>query len=194
MKPVKTTARQRLLLTLGLFGGVITWAFMPTVHSISYVRYVSPPLADGTRYTFLRPDYLDEIDFNDGHISRLDWAGTVLQGFQADRGISVLERAVPSQLTFLFHSKDERIVVLVHKSQLASPSLAQQRTSKTIKYQDEIGTRKVQHAITISDLRSQRRFDLMHSADNGLASFRRDDETIANSFRVLPPGTAVPSP
>ena len=200
MKTTKITVRQRLLLSLGLGGGGVALAFLPAAHPVSYIRYVSPPLPDGMRYTFLRPTYLANVS------SAFVNSDLLMQTVRIRSNTSVLENLTPRQLRVLFSSSgNEEVIVKVgdaaqgrYYSRSTLPSTPDTHTEN---HGVEGGW--IYHNVYMTKQKSGLSFCLQHSAgferddqtDNrSLAIFQCSDATIARSFRILPPGVAVPSP
>lgn len=154
-----------------------------------YHRYVSPPLPDGTRYTFLYPAHLrpmsgrprtEFIAISDGSITAGPFLRVTLwlrRFIQRPTGYEMLSTQVlpsPPPST--------------HWRRLGSAGREQERRE----IQESRSGMNI-HVLLVSDAHSQHRFIFDHNASGRTAAFRRDDATIIHSFRVLAPGEKAPN-
>jgi len=165
-----------------------------------YARYVSPPRADGTRYTFLYPvalgqpiaggcAYLCPSTKKQCHIQDAVAQTRFNQGERWMKRTSLLRQVYPqNEEDVRVHSTDD--------TAQPDPFPAGRRTksenpryirSETVSSGDGGG----QHNVVVTDKRSGARYYFQHSYS---ALDKRDDVTIAQSFRVLPPGVVPPAP
>ena len=185
---------------LTLAVAVILAASAPhTRRPIRYARYISPPRADGTRYAFLYPialgqptaggcAYLYPSTKKQCHIQDAVVQTHFNQGERWMKRTSLLRQLYPqNEEDVRVHSTDD--------TTQPDPFPAGRRTksenaryirSETVSLGDDGG----QHNVVVTDKRSGVRYYFQHSY-SGLD--KRDDATIAQSFRVLPPGAALPA-
>lgn len=152
-----------------------------------YRRFVSKPLPDGTRYTFLYPEYLTNISENGKGAS---------PSVTATVNISTRFSAQPVMNRFLswLHmapsATSDRVSALVipHRG---GPLLKQARHSK----EHGGGAVWFSHAETIDDERTQTQFVLAYMCDGDREDqYKSHHLAVASSFRVLPPGAPEPNP
>ena len=144
-------------------------------------RYVSPPLPDGTRYTFLYPLYLDNV--------RSGWLNgySVIASVRIDNGEESpttgdrLRRLLGLPIP-LPHRGDVTVVVGAVGPRYMNRPEAQ--------WQGADGSH---HTASFVDTRSHMRFLLLHEGQFYPRLFKQDDPVVIRSFRVLPPGAATPS-
>lgn len=146
----------------------------------TYARFVSPPLKDGTRYTFLYP-------------SRMASAR-----YRAVGGNVLLESPVKapqpfgkgSALSGTAHAAVGYDFIEVNQEVLAPGYRADPRRDNRLNSKSRLA-----HTILLFDTRSRRVFQLNHEAHPRFGQrFKQDDKIVSNSFRILPPGAPVPSP
>jgi|GEM_PF-2009385 len=193
MKPIKTNLWWRLLFSFSLVGGAIALAYMLASRPISYVRYTSPPLPNGTRYTFLYPRNLNNVDDQANFTSHITEV-------QITRRISPFESFVTYHSGGFFPGIDETIQVEVGPGQDSPvPGSVYTRTDT-----DDSASGFLSHYVELYNPKSGASLSLHHMAGgttrlhkavgrNALV-FRQVDKVIAGSFRVLPPGVEPPSP
>ena len=164
---------------------------------IRYARYFSPPRADGTRYTFLYPialgqptaggcAYLYPSTKKQCHIQD----AVVQTHFNQDerwmKRTGLLRQLYPqNEEDVRVHSTDDTTqpdpFPVGMRTKSDDPRYIR---SETVTLGDGGG----QHNVAVTDMRSGARYYFQHS----YSGFdKRDDVTIAQSFRVLPPGAAL---
>lgn len=202
MKTVKTTVQQRLLLSLGLAAGIVALASLPAAHHVSYIRYTSPPLSDGTRYTFLRPTYLAGVSVEFGNKDSLI---QFVHFFPIHSDTSFLEDQMPRQLKVLFPSHGDEVAVEVGNAAKGYYFSRSTLSSVPEEHTEDHGVKGgfTYHNVYADDEKAGLSFHLQHSAGmeqdhqtdaRSLADFQCSDATITSSFRILPPGVSAPSP
>ena len=146
-----------------------------------YRRFVSQPLPDGTRYTFLYPAHLQNLQENGkGASPEVAACVNVWTMNQTESGWSQFL----SRLGFSVPSPAESVTVVVIP--LKTHNVRDGR--RTDRWSRFGGLRRNEHII---DARTRTQFSLLHSCpQRAAAQFRTDDPVIARSFRVLPPGVA----
>ncbi len=158
--------------------------------SVGFRRYVSRPLPDGTRYTFLYPAYAARVNSNAGSDTNnlipgfVDCIGTQTVHWTPVRGGEAVTYPLYSNgKTPLSDPHEEFISVVVgHAGDV--PFL----TSGFIRQDRQWAGKGVSHhTVLITDARTHFRFMLSHEDRNSPALFRQTDPVIADSFRVLPP-------
>lgn len=188
MQPEKSESRPRRVWLLGaavFFVALAALWLRPPAPEV-YTRYLSPPLPDGTRYTFLYPTWMTRVS--------QQGVGQVQVGEAArgGPGANIFQEALRlwrnRRKSNLAVGQDAFVMVFY-------------RPLKVFKGPDERKEQRwerngtLRHNIFIADARTKMKFFLFH---NGLASertrFEEIDPVIARSFRLLPPGAPVPSP
>ena len=154
-----------------------------------YLRYMSPPLPDGTRYTFLYPARMSVSMFqprpNLWAITLDSYAATQPSPFKRLL-VTFHLRAPDEQLSELINVGD-KLNVEVSPPQTQGFNKANTRRHTANNYLGKVG---------ILDARTKRYFRLSHLAGGTehRERFQREDKIICQSFRLLPPGASVPSP
>jgi hypothetical protein len=174
-----------------IFGIVVVWLLRPPP---TYRRYVSPPLPDGTRYTFLYPRYyrysLGEKELGQPSNTLQMVRLTTIDPAKGPPAEPLLYRLMPHQLRWLLPWSDQNglgdITVMVGPAPLHSGRVLSGRKDSSWNQAPEH-----HHDITITDAHSGLKLT-MYSMQTIPAHFAREDPVIAGSFRVLPPGTQVP--
>ena len=183
-----------------------------------YRRYVSPPLPDGTRDTFLYPARLDLVETDAEH-GRRGRASTSLgvcfatpHGLLGAVGGLVTRSGQPRLRGFWMRSawvqlalrNDEEVqTVLTDDPSAFSAFVSEYHTlardgrymrAEKVDVGDTGGMD--QHRVLVTGRASGERYYLVHLGlgPQGGSDFGGDDAVIARSFRVLPPGAAPPSP
>lgn len=186
----KPSPRRAVLWTVGVLA-VLGCLFALTLlavqrRHIGYVRYVSPPLRDGTRYTVLYP------------------AGWTLHvGSMSENGF-----LTPIEVTSRGH--DTALIVWLKRCGLVPRGAVQSvwcygyplrvhRDSRRDEWRDyakmvphDSPFSPIIHYVTLFDVRSNGAFELTDYVTHPTATFRRDDAVITSSFRVLAPGGPTP--
>jgi hypothetical protein len=176
----------RFALLFLILGGVTFAGLAASLNArqVRVRRYVSPPLPDGTRYTFLYPLW-DR------------WPYT----FASPQGIDVEGSCPRDEAGWLietwdtfFHDRDYPNYPEGLSVQVLPPDMVTEN-----KRYETAGIRNASlfhHSVTIKDARSRRRFILTHSSFPWYREeyFDRSDPTVIQSFRVLVPGEPVPVP
>lgn len=153
-----------LLLALAMWRG----------QSAGYKRFVSPPLRDGTRYTFLYPARFALASSSGGDASLYD--------VPQPSGFQLLAMRVRGQTNYLRMPASE--ITIQNGSQNGTPS-----TSR------EVIRGRGQSIINITDRRSSSYFFVRHiNWGSNLTRFDSEDAVFRSSFQILPPGAPVPSP
>jgi hypothetical protein len=152
---------------------------------VRYRRYVSQPLPDGTRYTFLYPEELRTVVENGGNPSPgVVRNVTVYNSFIRETDWDRLRRKVGLG----GQSHDESISVL--------PYAVKGGIARDRRWSDR-WTRggRTRHNEFIDDRRTQLQFALYLDAPaDESARFQTIRPTVVRSFELLPPGTEPPSP
>ena len=207
----KTSSRRSPLWLSGGAALILAMAVILTAsapharRSIHYARYVSPPRADGTRYTFLYPASLGQpVSSSAAYVSASTGKRYQMQDASARSHVSpgeaLVKRSALLRRTFPVNEEDVRVHSTDDTTQ-PDPFPPGRRTksenpryirSETVNLGDGAG----QHNVVVTDKRSGVRYYFQHSywgpdtTDFSADSYVRDDATIAQSLRVLPPGTA----
>lgn len=170
--PLLWTAAGLILLVAVLLAVLYSGAW-----PLRYRRFVSQPLPDGTRYTFLYPAHLQNIQENGkGASPEVTQSATVWTMNQSESQWDLLRR----QWGFPVMSPAESVSVVV------IPLKKKVKDSR----RSERWTRggQLRHNEHIIDARTCTQFSLYHSCPQAAASqFERYNPTIVKSFRVLPP-------
>jgi hypothetical protein len=175
-----------LLLVIGvlIFAGLINGT-----RSQPYRRYVSQPLPDGTRYTFLYPEW-----------SRWPYQFTTANGIdiagECPKYRPNIFEAFWDHLSDRYAdapSYPESIVVEVFGRVYGKQSSVKGEQTRTEAWSQHPATYFICHEVTIEDV--DRYFVLHHSCPTGSRYFfDQSDKVVTQSFRVLAPGEKVPSP
>ena len=158
----------------------VRWSNRP-----EYVRYVSRPLADGSRYTFLYPARMNRVRDRSSTLRM-----TVGEEYETttlwQRAIGTL-RARSRGMTF-YSQPGFGSAFTVDPMPLSRLKYRQAGREWMRHEPDNIDRR-----VVVADQRSRALFLLTHWVPGGsIEQFRREDKVIIGSFQVLPPG--VPSP
>ncbi len=151
-----------------------------------YKRYTSPPLPDGTRYTFLYPRYFHHTL----GVKELGQPSDTLQQMGVDAMLfpgppTLLDRLI-QLIPWRHQSGFGRINVMVG---LATPRSGRVLSVRKDSYWKR--SPEQHHDITIIDARSGLKLT-MYSFQNVPSHFAEEDPVISRSFRVIPPGTQPP--
>ncbi len=154
----------------------------------SYRRYVSPPLPDGVRYTFLYPSTLDKVS---SHIMPPSYKGKYLQ-------LVVISKKESRFLSVAlwqnwFKPEAEFVSVLIEKP-ATRPLKSSRLEEHSATYGQGMHMAQIEHTVSVDDPRAHEHFRFWHASDFGTASFKQHDQVVTNSFRVLLPGDPVPAP
>lgn len=198
----KTRSRRRLLLSWLTVAVIVALAVITTPKPAApeFRCYVGPPLQDGSRVTFLYPASVGKAALTPSTSSARPW---ILQGVQMLRPTVMSgAEAIWYRLPMMSNSftRDIGVGVLVtkfsdtyrkHKIVLNGRS-QKQYVEQTLpgygsEYVDEID---------VFDARTTRQyaFQYTHIGNPKTAEFESHKAKIMNSFQVLPPGAAVPTP
>lgn len=195
----KTRSRRRLLLSLLAVAVIAALAVMtaPKPAAPEYRRYVGPPLPDGSRVTFLYPTSVSKAAVTPAR----QW---IIQGMQMLRPTVMsgteamwyrLPLVKPNSLT-----RDIGVGFLVTRfsdTYRGHKIVLNGRTQK--QYIEQMlpgyGSEYVEE-IDVFDARTTREyaFQYTHIGNPKTAEFESHKAKIMNSFQVLPPGAAVPTP
>ncbi len=150
--------------------------------ALRYKRFVSRPLPDGTRYTFLYPAHLQNTQENGkGASPNVIRSVTV---WTMNRTPPTLWDELLRRLGFAVSSPAEDVSVVVFPV-LPRPT----RDRRTDERWERMG--HLRHNLYLVDARTGLQFSLYHDGPSeATASFAAQDRVIARSFRVLPPGAA----
>ncbi len=160
-----------------------------TMPAPRFRRYVSKPLPNGTRYTFLYPAYLHKID--QGSLDQSNQFITVRIAAdgqrevvpQTQKGILIMERGTHI-LKLVPHEEFCGVVVgPPDSSYVGKEPLRQER-----QWVGEYGSH---HDLCLTDAHTRRRFLLTHEDRYLRDLFVQTDPVIMSSFRILSPGTTV---
>ncbi|MBV9849508.1 MAG: M56 family metallopeptidase [Armatimonadetes bacterium] len=165
--------------------------------AVGFRRYVSRPLPDGTRYTFLypsyfakvRPSFKDTKDYFD--CAHLDCAGTAPVPWTPVRGGKVIEARLQGATGASWLAPHEEFISVVvgHAGEVPFPP-----GSRSLRRDTQwVGPNGSHHALAITDARTHLRFLLIHEDRYIPALFKQTDPVITSSFRILPPGIAPAS-
>lgn len=204
MEAIRPSARPFPQLLLGiavalLAGALIAVAVLAIWLTVSrppsYRRYVSPPLPDGSRYTFLYPAHMEDVAEGGGNpspgvvqnvtVHNREQSETTWDRLRRGVGLRVMSRGehvdvLPVQLSLdprgrFYGVKDGRARDRRWSDQWARGGL-------------------VGHSEYLEVKRLKMRFYLRHGAPaNAEAQFRRHNATVAQSLQVLAPRAEVPS-
>lgn len=150
---------------------------------VSYRRFTSPAFPDGVRYTLLYPATLDSVSL---YTFPAGYHGRYLQSLD----ISKKESRLPGTAQWHRWFRPETEFVFVSVEKIVTRPLKSSRVDRQgVRNRDEIA-----HRVYVDDPRAREHFMFGHVDDFGTDSYARDDRMIADSFRVLLPGEAVPDP
>ncbi len=197
MKTVKLSSRQRLFLCLGVVGGVVALAVATAPASpSSYTRYVSPPLKDGTRVTFLCPASVRNFLVKPGDKLPQPY---IIQDVQITKPFSIMEAVLGwfPLWSRLSPTDDQGVGVLTTTTTPFKVTqdcrIEQQEVRPPVTryggnyYIDNVIIQKVRNGL-------QYHFQYQYFASAKSASFTKHEATITKSFQVLPPGVSPPIP
>ena len=163
--------------------------------AVGFRRYTSPPLLDGTRYTFLYPSYYANVhqgwldsDHQFGSV-RIDCIGTKPVPWIAAKGQTPISYYSHGKQGGAWLSPHEEFCSVVVGN--AAPPLWQGPHPLEIDHQ-WVGENGSHHDFSIKDAHTRYRFEVIHEDRYTPALFRQTDPVIVGSFRVLPPGASVP--
>jgi len=175
---------------------------------IRYARYVSPPRADGTRYTFLYPASLDPaLSSSAAYVSASTGKCYKMQDASARSHVSpgeaLVKRSALLRRTFPVNEEDVRVNSTDGTTQPDPFPAGRRVKSENPRYirseTVNLGPGTGQHTATVTDKRSGARYYFQHNywgpetTDFSADSFVRDDAVVTQSFRVLPPGAVPPA-
>jgi hypothetical protein len=150
--------------------------------ALRYKRFVSRPLPGGTRYTFLYPAHLQNLQENGKGASPEVIASATV--WTMNRTAPTLWDELQRRLGFSVPSPAESVSVVVFP--VHPRPLRDRRTDARWERMDDR-----RHNLYLVDARTGLQFSLYHDAPSeAAASFEAHDRVIARSFRVLPPGAA----
>ncbi len=170
------TARRYLKLTTAILIGIAVIAVaaitIPREPAISFRRYTSPPLPDGSRYTFLYPSHLKAVQ----------------EGYNRGAGVVQSVQLLPGGWGLMPSSATNHGSITVVVGSLASMGgqIPQQRKDGY-----EVIGNESRHDIYLADTRSGMRLRLYHS--QSLTLFSATDPAVSKSFRLLLPGELPPT-
>jgi hypothetical protein len=144
-----------------------------------YRRFVSQPLPDGTRYTFLYPAHLQNVQENGTGASPEAIASASV--WTMNQSVTEWDR-LRGRLGIPAASPAEGIFIIVMP--LGRDRVRDRRSSERWSRGGEM-----RHNEHIFDARTKTQFNLIHRCpQSAAAQFERHNPTIVKSFRVLPPG------
>ena len=162
--------------------------------AVGFRRYTSPPLPDGTRYTFLYPSYYAKIhrgwldsDHQFGSV-RIDCIGTKPVPWIASPGQAPISYYIHGKQGATWLAPHEEFCSVVVGN--AAPPFWQGPHPLKIDHQ-WIGENGSHHDFSINDAHTRYRFEVIHEDRYTPTLFRQTDPLIARSFRVLLPGASV---
>ena len=163
--------------------------------AVGFRRYTSPPLPDGTRYTFLYPSYFANVHpgwLDSDHqfrSVRIDCIGTKPFPWIAAPGQAPVAYYIHGKQGAAWPAPHEEFCsVVVGK---AAPPFWQGPRPLEIDRQ-WIGEYGSHHDFSIKDAHTHYRFEVIHEDRYTPALFRQTDPVIVASFRILPPGASAP--
>ena len=186
---------------------VLAVASRPVSHSLTYIRYVSPPRLDGTRCTFLYPSILGPPALSGAIYSR----GATGRRYQI-QSVQVFSR-VSTGDAFIQRLSILRRAIAINSAELSITSVddpaqkdpfptrpIESKNPRYIKSEStSIGEGGGEHDLVIKDKRSGTRYNLEYvcwlpdAGGNSAGDFARADAIISQSFQVLPRGAALPT-
>ena len=148
------------------------------VQGPDYKRFVSAPLKDGTRYTFLYPARYIVIPLSGADVTMRDKL-----------------RLAPMERLREKLSRYKSLAGGLSASQLDANVMAQEGAPKNSReVMDDDSPPRWRETI-INDARSKRQFILSHSNFlGGVEPFAYESSAVSQSFQILPPGAPVPTP
>ena len=203
MKTAKISSRWRWFLSLGAVCAVIALAVatMPVSAPAEYIRYVGPPLKDGSRVTFLHPASVSEFLVSPGGNPIRPYIAQDVQiakPFSANIKETILSRLplwkrlhpVSDQIVGVLVTKISKIYLSKHL--IVSGRIQRQYIQQTFNgpgnaYVDEVDVTNAHNGL-------QYAFQYKHIGSSKSADFAKHEAAITNSFQVLPPGAAPPVP
>lgn len=162
---------------------VVGFAVVPRpIPPTTYRRYISPPLADGVRYTFLYPATLDDV------YSTPVWTPTKYKILHLVT-VSKQESRLPGAALWhtWFKPEAEFVNVVVEKPTAKPLKISRSETQNRNRVE-------IIHTVLVDDPRAREHFRFWHASDFGTASFNQHDRVVMNSFRILRPGEPIPAP
>jgi hypothetical protein len=149
-----------------------------------YRRFISQPLPDGTRYTFLYPSHLQNLRENGpGASPNVTSSVAVSTQNQSLSQWDLLRRRLGLPVTS--PAESVHVVVIPLKKRVQNSRTSGRWTKGDIRRHNE----------HITDARTRTQFSLYHNCPrDAVAQFERHNQIIRRSFRVLPPGDDVPIP
>lgn len=176
-----------LLATIILLLAALTmvWLRRPA----EFKRYVSPPLPDGTRYTFVYPRRMTQIVPSRIHKQPPPIITSVLGGVYIDDVFTAAPSGFQKWLNGLLKRSNSfevsYVSVAVHSA--FDASVPPRREDKTV------SSSFLSRLVQLEDRRTRQRFWLACSVPSVQhEQAEQETKTIADSFRVLRPGKAVP--
>ena len=193
----KTRVRRRVLFSLLAVAVIAALAVVTTPKPAApeFRRYVGPPLPDGSRVTFLYPASVNQI------ISlNTPPTGLIIQDVQMVKPPEPLQAILgllPSWRR-AHPTNDLTMGALVRKvpawvSVISRRAVTRKRVQQTIQSQGDIYIESVVN----TNAKTRTEYDINYSYLASSApspAFVKREAAIMNSFQVLPPGAAVPSP
>jgi hypothetical protein len=159
----------------------------------AYKRYLSPPLPDGSRYTFLYPvnSRVNEIGGHSTDGASMDGARSYMDGVRVDSKVE--KKTFLTQFLALLgmQKPSQRFGILVS---LLAPSKPGDLHRKR---RDEWSTEKGvhYHSMYLPAASAGLVLELLNwEVSPPPALFRQTDAVVSSSFRLLPPGTSPPAP
>ena len=160
---------------------IVTYNYRPP----QFRRFVSQPLSDGTRYTFLYPAHLDRVTEGGGGSPDVTHSVTVSK---KDRSNEAARDWIRTRLSLAVPPDAETVTVVVvpQKTRHVADSRSDERWARG---------GELRHNEYLVDSRTRTQYSLYHSCpDTAKAQFAAHSPTIARSLQVLPPGSAPPVP
>jgi len=149
-----------------------------SVRPPSYRRFVSPPLPDGSRYTFLYPAHLENMAQGAGGSPEVRSSVSVYTANQSLSEWDVLRKRVG----FRVPSPGENVTVVVIPLKRA-PRSSDRRSQRLA------GGGRLRHNEYLIDARTKTQLNLYHDCPaDAAAQFDAHNPTIVRSFQLLPPG------
>lgn len=147
-----------------------------------YKRFVSKPLPDGTRYTFLYPSWMypppeppaDDVYVDGSH--------------RIDKFVRAMlwRIGVRTRAQTLRPARTTGIYVAYRRAPIKADARRVRRRE---------GGDWLHHYVDLEDRRSQNQFSLNYLGSvTDRARFEQAEEVVTQSFRILPPGVPVPKP
>ena len=140
-----------------------------------YLRYVSAPLKDGTRYTFLYPARVGRMA-SSGPFVIMDGESPPLLDLARERLSGTRARKLLGQ--------GDLVLIAMGGTRLSEPRVARRSQS----FPSSLYT-------VLYDTRSGRFFTLMHTNRSApRQAFEAEARIVSDSFHIVPPGAPAPSP